>query len=201
MTIFEILTTVLSILAFIISLPAFIISIIKSVNERKNYKRQFIIDNLTKLRTYLNTELTKLEQLNPEISMALIFKRIENNENFDYYNEIINLHNSTTIITSNILIMLSSYKATKCNCNLMNVLKNISVDIGACMQMVIKNKNNRTNLIHEYVAYKKVLFTGSYVNCKYDILIELSNVIKHLINDDIDNEELNTYFVQFELKR
>ncbi len=56
MTTFEIITTVLSVLAFIISLSAFIISIIKSVNEKKAYKKQFLIDNLNKLSINLNKE-------------------------------------------------------------------------------------------------------------------------------------------------
>ena len=110
MTTFEIITTVLSVLAFIISLSAFIISIIKSVNEKKAYKKQFLIDNLNKLSINLNKELTLLEQLDPEILIAKIFKRIENNEKFDFYNEILNVYNSTSILTSNALIMLSSYK-------------------------------------------------------------------------------------------
>lgn len=200
MTAFEIITTVLSILAFIISLPAFIISIVKSVNERKVYKKQFLIDNLTKLRTNLNTELTSLEQLDPEISIAKIFSRLENNEKFDFYNEILKIYNSTSILTSNALIMLSSYKITTCNYNLIEALNKISNDISYCMQITIKNKDNRFNLIKEYVAYKKESFTRSTIECKYAIMMELSNTIKHLINDKINNEELNSYFIQFDTK-
>lgn len=127
MTTFEIITTVLSVLAFIISLSAFIISIIKSVNEKKAYKKQFLIDNLNKLSINLNKELTLLEQLDPEILIAKIFKRIENNEKFDFYNEILNVYNSTSILTSNALIMLSSYKLTPCNQNLMEALNEIQM--------------------------------------------------------------------------
>ena len=201
MTTFEIITTVLSVLAFIISLSAFIISIIKSVNEKKAYKKQFLIDNLNKLSINLNKELTLLEQLDPEILIGKIFKRIENNEKFDFYNEILNVYNSTSILTSNALIMLSSYMLTPCNQNLMEALNEISNDISYCMQITIKNKDNRLNLIKEYVAYKKKSFVKSYTKCKYDILIEFSNTIKHLINDKISNAELNSYFIEFNAKK
>ena len=197
MSTFEIITTVLSMLAFIISLSAFIISIIKSVNEKKAHKKQFLIDNLINFRTNLNTELTSLEQLDPETKMAKIFNRIEKNENFDFYYEILNIYNSTNIITTNSLIILSTYKITTCNYNLMEALNKISKDISYCMQITIENKDNRRNLIKKYVGYKKESFTKLYIEYKYAILIELSNTIKHLINDKISNAELNSYFIEF----
>lgn len=97
--------------------------------------------------------------------------------------------------------MLSSYKITTCNYNLMRALNKIANDISYCMRITNNNKDNRFNLIKEYVAYKKESNTKSYVECKYAILIELSDTIKHLINDRITNEELNSYFIQFDTKK
>ncbi len=83
----------------------------------------------------------------------------------------------------------------------MRALNKIANDISYCMRITNNNKDNRFNLIKEYVAYKKESNTKSYVECKYAILIELSDTIKHLINDRITNEELNSYFIQFDTKK
>ena len=200
MSTFEKTTIVLSLLAFMLSITAFIISLVKSANERKAFKKQFIVDNLINLRANLNKELTSLEQLDPEISVVKLFNRIELNEQFDYYDEILKLYNSTTILVSNSMILLSSYINTQNKQNLMKALKDISADVGYCFQIIINHREDREQIIKKFVEYKTISDIKYYTGNKIDLLIELSNTINHFMKDKISKDEINSYFVVVNLQ-
>lgn len=189
---YEVFSIVFSSLAFAISFSALIMSIIKNINERKLYKKNYITNSLITLRTELFSNFSKIEFLNPEISMAKIFSRVESEERFNLIVEADNLYTQLSNAVTTTCLIISSYKPTQASINITNSLQKILEETGVMYKLLAKHKKDEKALFAEYKKLELCTFYKEYIHNKYIFITELNDLITHFVKDEISMKEINS---------
>ena len=198
MTSFEILTLIVSTFAFIISLSAFIGSIIKFKKEKRNYKINYIIENLTMVSKQIDYYYNEIVKLKIEMKI-LIYNKELCDKDTDFQTDIYNLFTEFTLLHNNFLLWLSHYKPTQ---NTAIAIKNINKlhdYVIKVTKLATLYKNDKLKFLTEFDKIKKTKNLSSIaINDKISLITEINTTISKLLKGKLSTEEIDSQLYELD---
>ncbi len=189
---FELLSIIFSALAFALSVVAFIVSIVKLKKENKNYKLNYVINNLTKVSQQLEYYYNEIEKLNVEIRLLSYVKELQSKDK-DFQIDIYNIYREFSFLHTNLALWLLHYKPTENTSSAIKHLNNLSTYVSSVLKLANTFKDNKTAFLEKFLELKATKVSKLMSSDKLSIILEINTTISKLLKGKLSLKEIDTF--------
>lgn len=189
---FELLSIIFSALAFALSVVAFIVSIVKLKKENKNYKLNYVINNLTKVNQQLEYYYNEIEKLNVEIRLLSYVKELQSKDK-DFQIDIYNIYREFSFLHTNLALWLLHYKPTDNTSSAIKHLNNLSTYVSSVLKLANTFKDNKTAFLEKFLELKATKVSKLMSSDKLSIILEINTTISKLLKGKLSLKEIDTF--------
>ena len=188
---FELLSIIFSALAFTLSVIAFIVSIVKLKKESKNYKLNYVINNLTKVSQQLEYYYNEIEKLNVEMRLLSYVKELQLKDK-DFQIDIYNIYREFSFLHNNLALWLLHYKPTENTSSAIKHLNNLNTYVSSVLKLANTFKDNKKAFLEKFLELKATKISNLMPSDKLSIILEINTTISKLLKGKLSLKEIDT---------